>query len=214
MKKLLLSVVVICLIISSCNNSESTSADKKDVKAATEAKKDIPKGRYALKSAIVEMKTEVMGFAQKHVLMFDNYGSTERTDITGNILGQKSHNININKDGYVYSIDMIRKTGSKMKIPTKSGEIDFENLGAEIAKEMNIKKVGTETFLGKSCDKYTIDDKKLKMKGSYLVWKGISLKTDMTVMGMKSVIVATKIDENPTITNDKFEVPAGIKMQN
>ena len=84
----------------------------------------------------------------------------------------------------------------------------------DIAKEMNIKKVGTQSFLGKTCDKYTIDFKKQQMKGSYLVWNGIALKTEMTVMGMKTTIEATKIEENPTIPADKFEVPKGIKIQN
>ena len=46
---------------------------------------------------------------------------------------------------------------------------------------MNLKKEGTEEFLGKTCEKMSIDYKKMQMKGNFLVYKGIALKmnTDM-----------------------------------
>jgi len=216
-KQLLIFIAATSIIISACNNSDSKSGNTKNATDSTkvvDAKKQNPNGRYSLKSAIVEMKTAVMGMEQKQVLFFDEYGAKECTEITATMFGQKSHNINITKDGFVYSIDMIKKTGTKIKIPSKDANINFTNLGEEIAKEMNIKKVGTQSFLGKTCDKYTIDFKKQQMKGSYLVWNGIALKTEMTVMGMKTTIEATKIEENPTIPADKFEVPKGIKIQN
>jgi hypothetical protein len=42
----------------------------------------------------------------------------------------------------------------------------------------------------------------------------VALKTNMTIMGLKSVIEATKVVENPTISAELFEVPKGIKMKN
>jgi hypothetical protein len=215
-KSIFFFAIAASLLLSACNNSEKKITGP-EIKAkdstTTEAKKEAPKGRYAIKSAIVEMKTEVMGFTQKQVLTFDDYGSKQHTEVTGEVLGQKTHSVNINIDGYTYSIDMIRKNGTKMKIPKNSESIDFENLEEGLAKEMNIKKVGTESFLNKTCDKYTIDDKKHQMKGSYLVWNGVALKTNITIMGLKSVIEATKVVENPSVSAELFEVPKGIKMK-
>lgn len=213
-KQIFLFIAATCLILSSCNNTDS----KKDASAnadstkTSEVKKEAPKGKYALKSAVVEMKSLVMGMEQKQVLMFDEYGAKEFTEISANLFGQKSHNININKEGFIYSIDMVKKTGTKMKIPTDIA-INFNDLGGSMAKEMNIKKVGSETFLGKSCDKYTIDFKKQQMKGYYLVWMGIPFKTELTVMGIKTLIEVTKIEENAAIAAEKFEVPKGIKIE-
>ena len=213
-KTILLFVAVASLIFNACNNDSKSNAPKgSDSTKTTEAAKPAPKGKYSLKSGIIEMKSQVMGMEQKQVLFFDEYGAKECVEATATMFGQKTHNININKEGYAYSIDMVKKTGTKIKIPTDAA-INFNDLKEGIAKDMNIKKVGAETVLGKTCDKYTIDNKKQQMKGYYLVWNGIALKTELTVMGMKTVVEVTKIDENASVPADKFEIPKGIKMQN
>ncbi len=214
-KQFVLLFAASCLIISACTNSGSkTEADKNaDSTKTSEVKKEPLKGKYGLKSAIIEMKSMVMGLEQKQILMFDEYGAKECTEVTANLFGQKSHNINITKEGFIYSIDMVKKTGTKMKVPADLA-VNFNDLGGALVKEMNIKKVGSETFFGKQCDKYTIDFKKQQMKGYYLVWNGIPLKTEITVMGMKTLVEVVKITENATIEASKFEVPKGIKIEN
>ncbi len=213
-RKIGLALVTISLIISSCSNtSKKEEKNGVDSTKTTETTKETPKGKYALKSAIVEMKSMVMGMEQKQIMMFDDYGAKELTEITASFFGQKSHNITITKEGFVWTIDMIKKTGTKAKIVTDAA-VNFNDLGSEIAKEMNITKVGTVEFLGKTCDKYTIDYKKQQMKGYYLVWNGIPMKTEITVMGMKTSVEATKIEENATIDSNKFEIPKEIKIDN
>jgi hypothetical protein len=78
---------------------------------------------------------------------------------------------------------------------------------------MSIKKEGTETLLGKTCDKFSMNYEKMKTKANYSVWKGIALKTEMDMMGMKVNMIATKLEENATIAADKFEVPAGVNIK-
>jgi len=211
-KTILLFVAAATLIFSSCKNDSKSDAAKGSDSTKTAVVDKTPKGKYSLKSGIVEMKSQVMGMEQKQVLFFDEYGAKECIEVTASMFGQKIHNLNINKDGYAYSVDMVKKTGTKIKIPTDAA-INFNDLGKGIAKDMNIKKVGTETALGKTCDKYTIDYKKQQMKGYYLVWNGIALKTELTMMGMKTVVEVTKINENASIPADKFEIPKGIKIQ-
>lgn len=211
-KTILLFVAATTLIFSSCKNDSKSDSAKGSDSTKTAVVDKTPKGKYSLKSGIVEMKSQVMGMEQKQVLFFDEYGAKECIEVTASMFGQKIHNLNINKDGYAYSVDMVKKTGTKIKIPTDAA-INFNDLGKGIAKDMNIKKVGTETVLGKTCDKYTIDYKKQQMKGYYLVWNGIALKTELTMMGMKTVVEVTKINENASIPADKFEIPKGIKIQ-
>lgn len=211
-KTILLFVAATTLAFTACKNDSKTEGAKGADSTKTTEAKPAPKGKYSLKSGIVEMKSQVMGMEQKQVLFFDEYGAKECVEVTASMFGQKAHNLNINKDGYAYSIDMVKKIGTKIKIPTDAA-LNFNDLGKGIAKEMNIKKTGTETVLGKTCDKYTIDYKKQQMKGYYLVWNGIALKTELTVMGMKTLVEVTKIDENAAVPADKFEIPKGIKIQ-
>jgi hypothetical protein len=81
-------------------------------------------------------------------------------------------------------------------------------------KDMNIKKIGTEVFLGKTCDKMSIDYKDIKMKGTYLVYKGIPLSMDSEIGTMKMKMDAEKLVENPNVPADKFDIPADIVFTN
>ncbi len=210
MKKFLFIIASI-IVFNSCN-TEKKNVENTDLTPEKDAVKEVLKGKYALKSGIIEIKATVMGMTQKHILIFDDYGNKESTELKAELMGIKTHQQTFSKDGYVYTIDLLKKTGVKMQVPVNSSDINWENLGEEMTKSMNIKRVGNEDFMGKTCDKYTIDDKKTGMKGYYLIWKGLALKTDVMVMGMKTVLEVTKIEENATISPDKFEVPQGIKI--
>ena len=66
---------------------------------------------------------------------------------------------------------------------------------------MGGKKIGTEKFLGKQTDIWEIK----QMGTKSWVWKGVTLKTESNMMGMKINIVATKISEN--FDKSKLEKP-------
>ncbi len=169
-----------------------------------------PKGRYALKSGIVEYKTQMMGMDMKQTLTFDDYGNKESTDIVMEMMGTKIHSVTITKDGFIYTLDMVNKTGTK--VSGNSPNIDFENMSEEMAKDMNIKKLGTELFLGKTCEKMSIDYTKMGLKGTYLVYKGIALKVDAEIGSTKMKLEAEKFEENPQIPEVKFEIPSDIVL--
>jgi hypothetical protein len=179
----------------------------------TEEVKGPSKGKYAIKSGIVEYKTQMMGMDVKQVLTFDDYGKKEVTEMLMEMMGTKMHTISITKDGFQYTYDLEKKTGTKS--PYYSGgssNIDFENLSAEMTKDMNLKKLGTEQYLGKTCEKMTVDYEKMKMKGSFLVYKGVALKMDADVGTLKMNLLAEKFEENPEIPASKFEVPADVTI--
>jgi hypothetical protein len=200
------SVVLLFSCKSKTSETASTTENKSNAATAT------PKGKYAIKSGIVEYKTQMMGMDMKQVLTFDEYGKKEITEMIAEMMGVKIHTVTLNKDGFVYNYDLEKKTGTKSVSYQSSSNIDFENLSEEMVKDMNLKKEGTEEFLGKTCEKMSVDYTKMKLKGTYLVYKGIALKMDADMGTMKMNLVGEKFIENPEIPASKFEVPADIKI--
>ena len=69
------------------------------------------------------------------------------------------------------------------------------------------KKIGNETFLGKNCEVWELT----KLKSKVWVYKYIPLKTIMNILG-EVTIEAVKIEENASVSADKFVVPKGFKV--
>ena len=210
-KLITLALLASVALLFSCKSKTSETAATTENPAATETA--TPKGKYAIKSGIVEYKTQMMGMDMKQTLTFDDYGKKETIDLEMDMMGVKIHTVTITKDGFMYTLDMEKKTGTK--VPSYQGtnqNIDFENLSEEMVKDMNLKKEGTEEYLGKTCEKMSIDYTKMKMKGTFLVYKGVALKSDTDMGTMKMKLVGEKFTENPEIPAEKFEVPADVKI--
>jgi hypothetical protein len=204
-----IAILATLTLLFSCKNKTSETAATTENPAATET----PKGKYAIKSGIVEYKTQMMGMDMKQVMSFDDYGKKEVTEIMMEMMGVKIHTVTLNKDGYVYTIDMVKKTATKSPSYQGSNQnIDFENLSEQMVKDMKLKKEGTEEFLGKTCEKMSIDYEKMNMKGIYLVYKGVPLMVDTDMGTMKMKLIGEKFEENPSIPAEKFEVPADVKI--
>ena len=210
MKKTFIPLLFTLFFAVSCQNNPSTSSGSDST--ATESQ-SAPKGKYAVKSGIVEYKTQMMGMEMNQTMTFDDYGNKEAIDVMMEMMGVKVHNVTINKEGFTYNLDMEKKTGTKVATnPMASANIDFQNLTEELKTEMNLKKEGTEEFLGKTCDKISIDYTKMQMKGSFLVYNGVALKAEMEMSSMKIVLEALKYEENVDVPADKFDVPADFKI--
>jgi hypothetical protein len=209
-KLITLALLASIALLFSCKSKTSETAATTENPAATETA--TPKGKYAIKSGIVEYKTQMMGMDMKQILSFDDYGKKEVTEMITDMMGVKIHTVTLIKDGFVYNYDLEKKTGTKSVSYQSSSNIDFENLSEQMVKDMNLKKEGTEDYLGKSCEKMSIDYTKMKLKGTYLVYKGIALKMDADMGTMKMNLIGEKFIENPEIPAAKFEVPADIKI--
>lgn len=207
---IVIAIVAFAIVLSSCNSKTSKqSAPAKE--NASETAKETTKGKYSIKSGIVEYKTQMMGMDMKQVLTFDDYGKKEVTEMLMDMMGTKMHSVILTKDGFVYNYDLEKKTGTKNPFyGGGSSSIDFENLSEAMIKDMNLKKLGTEQYLGKTCQKMTIDYEKMKMKGSFLVYKGVALKMDADMGTMKMNLIGEKFVENPELPANKFEVPTDV----
>lgn len=205
-KYIALIFILLVILISSCKNKSTESVN--EIKKQLKFTKEIPKNKYAIKSGIVEYKTEMMGMAAKQVFTFDDYGKKEITEVIMEMLGTKVHTVALTINGYIYNYDLINKKGTKKPVTLiKTTDIDFENMTEKMIKDMNLKKEGTEIFLGKNCEKVSIDNKSMQMKGTYLIYKGIPLKVNTDLGTMKMNLLAEKFIENPTIPEEKFVVP-------
>ncbi|MFA5971306.1 MAG: hypothetical protein WC780_03055 [Lentimicrobiaceae bacterium] len=211
-KLLVLALMASLTVHLSCRSKTSENASSA-MGVKSEAATTTPKGKYAIKSGIVEYKTQMMGMNMKQVLTFDDYGKKEVTEMMANMMGVKIHTVTLRKDGYIYTLDMVKKTGTKIPLLTmNNSDIDFENLSEEMTKEMNLKKEGTEEYLGKTCEKMSIDYTKMNMKGTFLVYKGVALKSETNMGTTKINLIGEKFIENPVIPAEKFEIPPDITI--
>ncbi|MDD3876049.1 MAG: hypothetical protein PHT69_05475 [Bacteroidales bacterium] len=222
MKKIFyfLASAAIIFAISSCNQqqgtTETTNQEGANTTQNTETS-DRPansNGKYLIEKGIIEFESEMMGMKQNMLMYIADYGEKSLVEVKGNFMGVKSHNLSLLVDGFMYEIDMITKKGTKKDASqiNKAEDIDFTKLTEESMNELNLKKEGTEEFLGKTCDKYTIDNRSLNMKGSYLVWMGVPLKSEVRVAGLTVKMTAKKIDLETAIENSTFAIPEGIEI--
>lgn len=205
------TIILSAILFTSCKNKSSESVN--ELKKQVEIAKETTKGKYAIKSGIVEYKTQMMGMDAKQIFTFDDFGKKEITEVMMEMMGTKIHSVTLNKDGFVYNYDLIKKIGTKRPITLlKTHDIDFENMTKEMMKDMNINKEGSEKFLGKNCEKVSIDNKKMQMKGNYLIYKGIPLKVNTDLGSIKMNLLAEKFIENPALPKNKFTIPTDIKI--
>ena len=205
------ALVAFTILLFACNGKTSKQPGTADNQ--TDAAKVTSKGKYAIKSGIVEYKAQIMGMDMKQILTFDDYGNKEITEMVMDMMGTKSRSITLAKDGFQYTYDLEKKTGTKKPFSGNgSFNVDFENMSKDMIKDMNLKKEGTEEFLGKNCEKMSIDYKKMEMKGNFLVYKGVALKMDTYMGATKMKMVAEKFLENPSFPANQFEVPTDVKI--
>ncbi|HLP08250.1 MAG TPA: hypothetical protein VK178_08790 [Opitutaceae bacterium] len=129
----------------------------------------------------------------------------------------ESESLGLLLDGWIYSIDLVKKTGMKMSLQQAQDMAKRFGKGAQgqdgqaFVKDFVEKNGGkilpAEEFLGRTCDVFEVWGMKT------WAYKGVALKTEGTVMGIKTSMVATKFEENPSIPASRFEIPAGVKIE-
>jgi len=169
--------------------------------------------RYEIKSGKITLTSEIFGTTQEMTIYFDDFGLLEYSSTVGEIMGFKINNAQIKKEGYLYDIDLNLNTCKKSKLEEGTPQnINFSNMTQKIIEDLKIEKTGTENFLDKVCEVWTMDHKDMRMKGTFLVWKGISLKTDMEVSGMVIRMKAKSIDTSSPLPKGIFEIPEGVSI--
>lgn len=169
--------------------------------------------RYQIASAIVEY---TLSGAQTgtETLYFTDYGMREakhtRSEIKVASLTQKSNRVVILEGATTYNIDLDAKTGTKIENPLfkKFEGQDATAVGEKMLRDLGGRKIGTELFLGKTCEVWEVK----KLGSKTWVWSGIPLKTETNFGGMQVFVTATKLEPNASIPPEKLAIPPGVKI--
>jgi hypothetical protein len=164
---------------------------------------------FGLQSGRVEY--QVTGADQgTEVLSWDSWGSRmsiQTKSSKGSSASDRTTLVSMDK---VVTMDNTAKTGASMANPMKevmmAGGSTDEMVG-KMMTMMGAQKQGTDTVLGKTCEKY------VSAAATTCVWQGIALKTEVTLNGAATTKVATKIDETAHIDPSIFQVPAGVSVK-
>jgi hypothetical protein len=138
---------------------------------------------------------------------------------------------------HVYSIDLVRRTGTRIDNPKKPGRLAWAGLSRDEQAAFHArlqargvlsfdlphlgKRVGTEKVLNERCDVYELADEPAPapLSGG----QGVSIKTCVWVGGIplravresfmrRDEMVATKIERNVRIPDSTFVVPPGVTI--
>lgn len=171
--------------------------------------------RYEVKSGIIEysithsgnmmgMQTQGSGKAKT---VFKEWGSVElhSEESQTSTMGMKEHDKQMTKieDGIVYTVDFDQKVIYKQSIEAlaNSGDKDFVSAGKEMLTSMGGKKIGEDKFMGYDCEVWEMMTVKIWLH------KGVMLKTEADMMGIKNTMVATKVELDVSVPDDAFKLP-------
>ena len=166
---------------------------------------------YAIKGSggLMGMSTKTIG---KKRLIFTDYGAnslTEENKITkqkgmGQESTQKEHTIIYMKNGIAYHVDLnrkriLRREDIGMMMSAMGG--NAAQKGEAMLKQMGGKKTGKDKVLGYTCDVWEL------MGTKQCIYKGIPLRVETDVMGIKSSEVATKAEFDIDISESDLKMP-------
>jgi hypothetical protein len=179
---------------------------------------------YEIKSGKIEYKIDGKTKGTK-TLWWDDYGrlTHEYKKTSTKMMGMttKEETISIRSSEWMYSINLIEKTGTKTSVDEAmmlgemfmgtTNEAELEKVAEDIKKDFDAKDVGTEKILGYDCIIMDIG----KLNGKHWRHKGVTLKMEIIMGGFLGNILeeATSFDQNISVPASKFEVPAGIKIE-
>ena len=161
---------------------------------------------------IMGIKTKTVG---KKRVLFKDYGAkslteenqVQKTNMGGNSKVEKTHKITLLDKSMLYSVDLERKRIMRMQNPAIAmmglvggGKSPME-MGEAMLKKMGGKKTGTDKVLGYTCDVWEA------MGTKQCIYKGIPLKVESNVMGIKNTEVATKAEFDISLSDEDFGLP-------
>ncbi len=165
--------------------------------------------KYAIEKGKVVYKMEIMGSVNTMTMYFKEYGIIQATISEVNMMGITANMRTIERDGFVYNLNLNNKTGIKTLIDEeeKNGLLkgDIDTLSDEQLTEYEAKREGTEVIAGKKATVYTLTEN--GSKNTFCIWKNIPLKWEAEDEGIKITTKAIEVSENPSFPEGVFEIP-------
>ncbi len=190
MKKIYL-LSLIALFFFACNEGTSTDESVK----------------YPFESGIVKYENDVMGMKTTLTLYIKDYGDVECSVSEVEMMGRKMTMKSLIKDGYLYSLAMDQKSGTKMKIDPEFSTYSFDtDMFEEKIDSLGGKKLGTEEILGKTCQIYSMMQEGAEQK--MWIWKNMLMKMSAEQNGMVMGMEVKSIEETNNFPDGIFDIPA------
>ena len=179
--------------------------------------------QYAVKSGHVEYELSGNTTGTKSI-WWDNYGSLSRTEtksisvtkMFGMKTETKTHDILIMNGKQFWSANLIENTGQKGNLPyyqemakmtENMTEAEKQKMGKDLLEGLGGEIIGTENVLGNKCEVVKL------MGAKCWVYKGVTLKSDAKMLGIKAMERAVKFDKNISISKSKFTPPSNITYE-
>ncbi len=210
MKKIyLLSLIALFFIACSegTNDGSDGNVDQTEEQTESSDTKSALTVKYPFKTGTVKYESEVMGMKTVVTVYFDKYGDLESSISKVDMDGKKMTAKSIFKDGYLYSLAMDQKSGTKVKV-----ESDFTNyrFDSKMIESKGAKKLGEEELLGKTCQIYSLEEDGVKSK--MWLWKNILMKVSAEQNDMTYIMEATKIEESGSLPDGIFDIPSDFNI--
>jgi len=216
------ALILSFILVFSCNNQNGdhlvTSVENFSI-----AKKK-QKNRYGVKSGIIRYKITISGIVMDNIingngiekLYFDNWGNLELKEelITKNTKvkifndfkeeQKQIHHLQKTENNVIYQVNFDQKNINK-SFNTNVELVKFTNKDlkkvSSILHQFGGIKIGNEIFKGYDCEIWDISGSK------QWLYKGVPLKIEHTIMGVKTIKEAISANFNVIIINNEFELP-------
>jgi hypothetical protein len=180
--------------------------------------------KYDIKSGKIEYSIkesgDIMGMVKiraigKKRVIFDNYGAKDLSEESkvkketsaGQTKVNKTHTLTYLNNGITYNVNFKQKNIVRMKNKAMAMAALFgdgknaKQSGEAMLKSMGGKKIGTDKVLNYSCDIWDL------MGIKQCIYKGIPLRIESNIMGLKSLQIATKAQFNIDLNEKDFNLP-------
>lgn len=195
MKKLIL-LSLLAFLAFACNNSSSGGDSD---------------SKYGIESGMISYKSNMMGMEILTTQYFKDHGDIEAVVTEMEMMGQKSKQHSLRKDGFYYSYAEGQTEGSKFKIDVPKDSVDNQKMTEAAILKRGGKKVGEEELLGKGCNIYEFTEQGATTK--VWIWKNMLIKMVAKQGEMEVTMEATELKETSDFPAGIFDVPANVNFK-
>ena len=207
MKKLHIFILMI-LVLSACSGNSQSKLKRYGVKSGMVQYKITTSGNV-MGGTISGSGTASLYFKDWGAVELKEEKSTKTTSMKlfgrSKVDKQSTHTMDKLDNGKSYSVDFNEKViyvkNDPMMEMMKESGTDAGEAGKKMLESMGGKKIGNEKYMGYDCEVWSIPG------GKEWIYKGVVLKVDVQMMGVRTVKEATDVKFDVSVPGSKFELP-------
>jgi hypothetical protein len=218
-----MNVLFLPILLTACGEGGERPADTRPLDAsvtpaasrASTAAADA--ATYPFRSAIVVMEGSMMADLEQ-VLYIDDYGRVSATWTTTEmtVFGQtmRSSSMQLNRDGWQYSVDLDERTGTRTRQltpPPVGGAIDVRHLTKDMKERYKFRELERREFLGRNCEGYEMEVMGMKVRA--WTWNQLPMYMETYMGGDEPMVLrVTSLEVDVAIQADKLQVPDDVEV--